>query len=143
MPHIPLIFTILGGLLMGAGLGSLLLFNGQIGGVGGAFSSLVRGDLGEGNWKSLYIVGVVAGGVIASFVAPSHFDASAFDRSLFLVLFSGLLMGFGGKMCNGCTSGHGLCGISRFSLRSMVATGTFFGLALVSTFFLRHVARVF
>jgi len=143
MLDIPVANAIAGGLLMGTGAGFLLFGNGRVAGIGGALGTALRGDFGEERWRVTYLLGIVLGGLLAHAIYPEYFDVALLDRPLALVVASGFVMGFGGRLCNGCTSGHGVCGVARLSVRSFVATATFFGIALVGIYLCRHVLEVF
>jgi uncharacterized membrane protein YedE/YeeE len=128
---------VIGGLLIGVAVALLWLSNGRnagISGILGGVLELEREDLG---WRSAFLVGLIAGGLGISRLAPSLFSWEA-PHSILLVSASGLLVGFGTRLGGGCTSGHGLCGISRLSQRSLVATGVFMALGMVATYLLRH-----
>lgn len=118
----------LGGLLIGFASALLLVTNGRIAGISGIAGGVLRLERGETLWRVLFVVGLVAGGLIASWVAPSSiaFDV---DRSTGALVAAGILVGIGTQMGNGCTSGHGVCGLSRFSRRSLVAVATFMAVA--------------
>ena len=143
MPAIPIAFAVLGGLLMAAGVGVLLLYNGRIGGIGGCFGAIVNRDVGEQGWRALFLFGLILGGMLAAAVWPDRFDVSQMNRPMGVILASGVIMGFGGRMANGCTSGHGVCGIARLSKRSLTATCTFFASTLVTVYLCAHVLEVF
>jgi uncharacterized membrane protein YedE/YeeE len=110
----------------------------QVVGVSGILGGLLRPParpLGFGLW---FIAGLVLGGLlIARFAAPAATTLA--PRSLAWLLVSGLLVGFGTRLGSGCTSGHGVCGISRLSVRSLVATGVFMATAAIVVFLTRHV----
>lgn len=118
----------LGGLLIGLSALLLLLFSGRIAGISGIFGGLVGGLLGHQfqgwQWKLAFFGGLVLGGIGYYFASPEAF-AFEIDRSVGSIALAGLLVGFGTRMGGGCTSGHGVCGISRLSKRSIVATCTF------------------
>jgi uncharacterized membrane protein YedE/YeeE len=115
--------ALLGGALIALALGGLLVAGGRVGGVSGALGGLVRGDSGPSSWRLFFVLGLVAGGLVWSLISPTAFSAS--PRSLPVIAVAGLLVGIGTRMGGGCTSGHGVCGTSRFSTRSIVATATF------------------
>jgi uncharacterized protein len=112
----------LGGGLIGLSAGVLLLFAGRIAGIsgilGGAFFTA-----GDRLWRFAFLGGLVAGGALLALLAPSSFSAPSAQGTPILV--AGLLVGFGTQLGSGCTSGHGVCGLPRLSLRSLAATGTF------------------
>ena len=128
------ITSTLGGLLIGLASAILLVMNGRIAGISGIAGGVVRLQRGETLWRVLFVAGLLVGGMIASFVSPSAvvFDV---DRSTLALAAAGLLVGIGTQMGNGCTSGHGVCGLSRFSRRSLVAVATFMAVAGVVVWF--------
>ena len=119
-----IIMAIIGGALIGSAASLLFLGVGKIAGISGVVGSLLRSGDDEKQWRILFLLGLLLGGVVLVFVAPSSIMAPN-ARSLAAVAFAGLLVGFGTRMGNGCTSGHGVCGLSRFSKRSLVATLSF------------------
>ncbi|MCA9625135.1 MAG: YeeE/YedE family protein, partial [Myxococcales bacterium] len=104
-------------------------------------SGIVGGLLGPSHrdsaWRLLFVSGLVVGGVIMSLLLPSAF-AITVERSLVAVAVAGLLVGVGTRLGNGCTSGHGVCGTSRLSPRSIVATVTFIGSGAATVFVVNH-----
>ena len=118
------IASTLGGALIGLSASLLLLFNGRIAGVSGIYAGLLAPKEGEVGWRAAFVGGLVAGGLVLFLLAPTLF-AVEYDRTLPMVAIAGLLVGFGVRLGSGCTSGHGVCGISRLSPRSLVATVTF------------------
>lgn len=118
------ISTVLGGMMIGVASALLLLTHGRIAGISGILGGLLQRDpRGDGAWRAAFIGGLVAAGVIASVVAPAAIGAPV--RSLPVLAIAGLLVGYGTQAGRGCTSGHGVCGISRWSIRSLVAVATF------------------
>jgi uncharacterized protein len=133
--------ALLGGILIG--LSASLAHAGarQVTGVSGLLGGLLRGavrPLGFGLW---FIAGLVLGGLLIVRLAPSlgPVGSSVAPRSLLWILAAGLLVGFGTRLGSGCTSGHGVCGISRLSLRSLVATCVFVATAAFVVLLTRHV----
>ena len=128
-----------GGLLIGAAATVLLLLTGRIAGVSGMVAAATRIAQEGPPWKSAaaFVVGIPIGAfVIAAFVRMPHITMTA---SVPLLVMAGLLVGFGTRLANGCTSGHGVCGVARLSHRSLVATATFMGTAIMTVFLVRHV----
>ena len=126
---------LLGGLLIGTSATVLLAFNGRIAGISGILNSALSSGFGE-VWRWLFLAGLLAGGglyesVIGPAPTPSEFAPWA-------MLVGGFLVGFGTRMSNGCTSGHGVCGLGRLSLRSLMAVVTFLATAIVTVFVTRH-----
>ena len=127
-------FTSLGGgLLIGLASAAMLVFNGRIAGISGITGGVLKADSGDTLWRVLFVAGLLVGGFVYGLVAPEAF-AFSIDRSTGALLVAGLLVGFGTQMGNGCTSGHGICGLSRFSIRSLVAVLTFMAAAAVVVF---------
>lgn len=125
--------ALLGGMLLGLSATILLLMNGRIAGISGIFSGLLKPKKGETSWRVLFLVGmVVAGFIISLFAVP--YPEHGVDSSMLTMIAAGLLVGFGAKIGNGCTSGHGICGMGRFSKRSIVATITFMLVAVVTVY---------
>jgi uncharacterized membrane protein YedE/YeeE len=121
----------IGGALIGLSAALLMLFNGRIAGISGIFGGLLRPATGEFGWRLAFVLGLVGGGVGLAAALPGYF-AVDIARSPLAVIAAGLLVGFGTRLGSGCTSGHGVCGISRFSLRSLVATLTFMATGAVT-----------
>lgn len=139
MEHFTPIASSIGGMLIGLAAALLLLFNGRIAGISGIAGGLfTRPPRIEIYWRVLFIVGLVAGGVVMTLVSPGLF-AMTLDRSALALIAAGLLVGFGTRLGSGCTSGHGVCGISRMSPRSIVATLTFMAAGAGVVFVVQHV----
>ena len=132
-------FVVGGGLLIGGAAALLLLLTGRIAGVSGMFATVVRiADAGP-PWKlaAAFVVGLPIGAAVTSFfVRKPDIEVTS---SLPLLIAAGLLVGFGTRLGNGCTSGHGVCGIGRLSPRSIAATVTFMAAAVATVFVARHV----
>lgn len=129
----------LGGLIIGLSVVLLMLGNGRIAGVSGILGC-VLGRLPEGDrsWRLYFIGGLVAGGVLyALFAGPVGPQLTGAEQ-MWPAMLGAALVGFGTRMANGCTSGHGICGISRFSARSIVATLTFMLFGFLTVFIVRH-----
>jgi uncharacterized membrane protein YedE/YeeE len=128
--------AIAGGALIGLASGALMLGLGRIAGISGIFGG-VMGPITRGwRWEYAFVGGLVIAGAVA--VATGLWAPPTRHQSLALVALGGLLVGFGTTLGSGCTSGHGVCGISRLSLRSFVAVVTFMGTGMAVTFVLRH-----
>ncbi len=130
--------ALIGGVMIGVAATALLLVNGRIAGISGIFGGLVPPARGDALWRLLFLTGLVAGALAWSVFRPGDVDP-AFDASIPVIALGGLLVGFGTRLGGGCTSGHGVCGIGRRSLRSIVATATFMAVAGVTVFVARHV----
>ena len=115
----------IGGALIGLAAIGLLLFNGKIAGISGIAGGLIQSPTrGDGAWRAAFILGLVLAGIVGSSLSPAHFAVTV-DRSVPAMIAAGLLVGFGTRTGNGCTSGHGVCGLGRLSRRSLAATVTF------------------
>jgi uncharacterized membrane protein YedE/YeeE len=112
-----------GGALIGLAASALLILNGRVAGISGIVGGLVRPQRGEWEWRAAFAAGLLAGGLALLALAPSSIGAP--PRPLAALVAAGLLVGFGARLGGGCTSGHGVCGLSRLSRRSLVATLTF------------------
>jgi uncharacterized membrane protein YedE/YeeE len=115
---------LVGGALVGLAAGVLLWLTGKTAGVSGILEGVLRGERGEWAWKACFLLGLFAGGLLLAQRLPSALP-SAPPRSWPLVIAGGLLVGFGARLGGGCTSGHGVCGIGRGSLRGLVGTALF------------------
>lgn len=120
----PFILALLGGALIGLSASALLWFAGRIAGISGIFGGLLTPQSGDVTWRMAFVAGLVSGGLIFMFAAPQALAVPT-GRSLPALAVAGLLVGFGTRMGNGCTSGHGVCGLPRRSGRSLAATLTF------------------
>jgi uncharacterized membrane protein YedE/YeeE len=130
---------LVGGSLIGLSVAALLLFNGRVAGVSGIVGGLVaRAPGAERIWRALFVAGLLAGGLVAERASPEAIGVT--PAPLPVLVIAGVLVGFGARLGGGCTSGHGVCGVSRLSLRSIVATGTFMLVAGVVVFVLRRSA---
>lgn len=118
------IYPLIGGGLIGLAVTLMLLFNGRVTGISGIISASLTKPATEVYWRWLFLAGLLLGGTIMAMTQPELF-ANVSGRSTILVLVAGLLVGYGTVMGSGCTSGHGVCGMSRMSVRSAVATVTF------------------
>lgn len=112
-----------GGALIGLAASVLLLANGRVAGISGMIGGLVAPTRGEVRWRLAFLVGLLAAGALGAALLPDRLGES--PRALPVVALAGLLVGVGTRLGNGCTSGHGVCGISRRSPRSLVATAVF------------------
>ncbi len=129
--------ALLGGILIGLSATLLLAFNGRIAGISGMVNGAVRFEKAE-QWRWVFLAGMVIGALIYEYgLAPQPTSPSTFSPIAMIV--GGLLVGFGTRLGNGCTSGHGVCGLGRLSLRSLIAVLTFMGTAIITVFLVRHV----
>ncbi len=128
--------SLAGGLLIGVAAAMFLLFNGRIAGISGILGGLLRPAAGDIGWRIAFVAGLLGAPVvygIAARLPPVHVDASVTT-----LIVAGLLVGAGTRYGSGCTSGHGVCGLSRLSPRSMIATASFMLAGFVTVFIMRH-----
>ena len=120
----PYIMGLLGGAMIGTALSLWLWFSGRIAGSSGVIHFAIHGDSDGRLWRISFLIGMVGASVVGSLVEP---DLVVFgiERSWAAIGVAGLLVGFGTRMSSGCTSGHGVCGVSRPAPRSIAATVTF------------------
>lgn len=116
--------SLAGGALIGLSASLMLWWHGKIAGVSGIYGPLLKPRAGDIGWRLAFVAGLVVPGLLVSLVAGG-WVAPPSDRPLAAVAVAGLLVGFGVRMGNGCTSGHGVCGLTRLSRRSAVAVATF------------------
>lgn len=126
-----------GGLLIGLAASGLLLTNGRIAGISNILAGLLHPRNDEIIWRGCFLGGLLAGGILLQWLYPAAFS-NLHPHSLPVIAIGGLLVGLGARWSNGCTSGHGVCGLARRSLRSLVATLTFMGSALITVYLLHH-----
>ena len=140
-PLSPLV-AIAGGLLIGGAAALLLLLNGRIAGVSGMLATATRIGAGGPPWRqaAAFVIGLPLGAaLVAGFVRRPEGLIAASPAAL---IVAGLLVGFGTRLGNGCTSGHGVCGMARLSPRSIAATLTFMATAALTVFIMRHVMGI-
>lgn len=118
------LYSLLGGGLIGIAVTLMLLFNGRVTGISGIISSSFTKPTQDGLWRLMFIFGLIAGGLVIRSFRPDYFENIS-GRSPAAILVAGLLVGYGTVMGSGCTSGHGVCGMSRLSMRSIIATLAF------------------
>jgi uncharacterized membrane protein YedE/YeeE len=126
-----------GGLLIGIAATVLLLFNGRIAGISGIVGGLLRPKAGEAGWRLAFVAGLLIAPLVYRLAAP--LPSVEIDADTLTLVIAGLLVGIGTRYGSGCTSGHGVCGLSRFSLRSLVATAAFMLAGFATVFVVRHV----
>ena len=129
-----------GGALIGAGAVLLLGSIGRIAGISGIASGAIEGAAGDRAWRIAFLAGMMLAGALVLQFVPAPPRSQTGPTALLLV--AGFLVGFGTRLGNGCTSGHGVCGLARLSRRSLAAVMTFMGLAMATTFVMRHVIGV-
>ncbi|MBC7918005.1 MAG: YeeE/YedE family protein [Rhodoferax sp.] len=125
-----------GGLLLGLASALFILLNGRILGISGIVGGLLRPQSGDIGWRVAFVLGMLAAPALYLLVAGPI--VATIDAGWGTVVLAGLLVGVGTRYGAGCTSGHGVCGLSRFSLRSLAATLVFMGAGFVTVFLVRH-----
>ena len=135
MTEFDVLMPLTGGVLIGIAAAMMLLFSGRIAGISGIFGGILFHQGKERAWKLSFITGLIAGGILLYTINVEFFENSS-ERGLLMVNIAGLLVGIGTRVGGGGTSGHGVCGIGRLSLRSTVATLIFVlaGMATVALF---------
>lgn len=125
-----------GGMLIGLSAAMLVLFNGRIAGISGILGGLLQWPKGDTGWRIAFLLGLVAAPLVYSQVAP--LPQVQVDAGTATLVAAGLLVGVGTRYGSGCTSGHGVCGLSRLSPRSLAATVAFMGAGFATVFVVRH-----
>jgi uncharacterized membrane protein YedE/YeeE len=135
------ISAFIGGALIGLGSVLLMLLTGRIAGISGIFGGLLTRGADDRFWRLAFLAGLIAAPFLGA-LAGHPLPAPELSGSWLLVAAAGLLVGFGARLGGGCTSGHGICGVSRLSPRSVAATGIFMATAFVVVLLTRHVLGV-
>jgi len=129
-------YALAGGLLIGFAVSVLFIFNGKIAGISGILGQALSLSFRGQGWRYAFLIGLVISPFVYGFFHTLPDVSIASSNSITII--AGLLVGIGTRMGNGCTSGHGVCGIARFSMRSIVATITFMATGIVTVFIIRH-----
>ncbi len=134
----------IGGALIGLAATLLWLANGRLAGISGIAGGLVPSQAGDGLWRVLFILGLPIGALIGADIGPALFaeipsSKPTLDAATPLLVAAALLVGIGTRLGGGCTSGHGICGLSRLSIRSFAAVLVFMACAAATVFVARHV----
>ena len=137
MTEYTLFQSLVGGLLIGTSDSIMLFCNGKVAGISGIIGGMFQKDTQDLSWRALFLLGLLSGGYLLGSTQLAH-DMVSLDRSYQSIIVAGLLVGFGTRLGSGCTSGHGVCGISRFSARSLAATLTFLTAGAVLVYVVRH-----
>ena len=133
--------ALLGGALIGLSVSLLLLFNGRMAGISGIMNGLFSSPKKEEIWRGLFILGLILGAVIFQLLTNNSLIVRQ-GYPILLIILGGFLVGVGTRMGSGCTSGHGICGIANFSIRSITATITFMLSGMVTVYILKHLIGV-
>jgi uncharacterized membrane protein YedE/YeeE len=132
--------SLAGGVLIGLAAAMFVLLNGRIAGISGIVGGLLEPVKGDISWRVAFVLGLVASPLLYALFASV--PTPRIDAGWATLVLAGLLVGVGTRYGSGCTSGHGVCGLSRLSPRSLAATATFMGAGFVPVFVIRHVLGV-
>jgi uncharacterized membrane protein YedE/YeeE len=135
--HFTPLASLAGGLLIGLGAAVLLLANGRIAGISGIAGGLLRPARGDIGWRVAFVLGLLAAPL--GWLALQAMPPAQIDHTPAMLAGAGLLVGLGTRFGNGCTSGHGVCGIARLSPRSLMATACFMLAGFLTVYVVRHV----
>ena len=128
-----------GGILLGLASAAFILVNGRILGISGILGGLLVPRLGDIGWRIAFLLGMAAAPFVGSLILPvGYLEVPRIEAGYIAIAVAGLLVGFGTRYGSGCTSGHGVCGLSRLSPRSLVSTLTFMGLGFLVVYVMRH-----
>ena len=130
--------SLLGGIILGAAAALYILLHGRILGISGIVSGLLHPKVGDITWRLSLVLGLLSAPVLAALFFGIR-PIVEIESDWYAILLAGLLVGFGAQYGSGCTSGHGICGLSRLSPRSLVATATFMGAGFLTVFVVRHI----
>lgn len=139
MDHFTPFASLFGGVLIGLSAVALMLLNGRIAGISGITAGLLTfsGQPPDRGWRIAFVIGLIAAPLALIFMGGARSDI-AFVAPLPMMLLAGFLVGFGTVLGNGCTSGHGVCGIARLSPRSIIATAAFMAAGIATTYVVHH-----
>ncbi len=133
--------ALFGGALIGLAATLLMAASGRVAGISGIMGGLLTPQEGETPWRAAFIVGLIGAPLLVSLFSSTWTEIS-FPASLPTMVIAGLIVGYGTRLGGGCTSGHGVCGMSRLSLRSMIATLVFMLTGFITVYVVRHVGGV-
>ena len=132
--------SLIGGLLLGVASAAFILINGRILGISGILGGLLPPKVGDISWRVAFLLGMLAAPTVFMALTPAGFASKPrIDAGFWTVIAAGLLVGIGTRYASGCTSGHGVCGLSRLSPRSLVATLSFMGAGFFIVYIVRHI----
>jgi uncharacterized membrane protein YedE/YeeE len=134
----------IGGLLIGLAAGLLWLTNGRTAGISGIFAGVLPLRRQDTDWRLAFLLALIVGAILGTWLGPKLFaeitaGTPQLNIGVVTTVVAGLLVGIGTRVGGGCTSGHGICGLARFSLRSLVAVLTFMAVAIATVYVVRHV----
>lgn len=133
--------SLAGGVLIGLAAALMVVLLGRIAGISGIVGGLLQGatwrSVSQWGWRAAFVVGMLGAPLLWQMFAP--LPAMQMPSNPVVIIVAGLLVGFGTRLGSGCTSGHGVCGLSRLSIRSLAATLMFMATGVVTVFVMRHV----
>ena len=132
--------SLAGGALIGIAAAMFVLLNGRVAGISGVLGDLLRPSRGDIGWRAAFVLGLV--GAPSVYLLFTVLPRSQIDAGYGALVLAGLLVGLGTRYGSGCTSGHGVCGLSRLSPRSLVATIAFMGAGFATVFVVRHLLGI-
>ena len=132
---------LIGGAIIGLAASLLLLIKGKIFGITGILSGAMFNKGKDSYWRIAVIFGLIFGAWLVHTFSPNYFQYE-FKGKTWMMILAGLLVGFGTRLGSGCTSGHGICGLPRFSIRSLLAVSTFMFTGAVTVYIFRHVLNL-
>jgi uncharacterized membrane protein YedE/YeeE len=131
--------SLTGGIILGIASALFILINGRILGISGILGGLLPPKVGDTTWRIAFLLGMFAAPTVFHAVVPAEYiTAPRIEATEWMIVVAGLLVGVGTRYASGCTSGHGVCGLSRLSPRSLVATASFMGAGFVTVYVVRH-----
>ena len=137
--HFTPFVSLTGGIILGLASAIFILVNGRILGISGIVGGLFPPKAGDTWWRVAFLLGMFAAPTVFHAVVPAQYiTAPRIDATDLMVFLAGLLVGVGTRYASGCTSGHGVCGLSRLSPRSLVATASFMGAGFITVYVMRH-----
>lgn len=137
--HFTPFVSLTGGIILGLASAIFILVNGRILGISGIVGGLFPPKMGDTFWRISFLLGFAAAPTVFHAVVPAQYiTAPRIDATDLVVVIAGLLVGIGTRYASGCTSGHGVCGLSRLSPRSLVATASFMGAGFITVYVMRH-----
>jgi hypothetical protein len=135
--------SLTGGIILGLASAVFILVNGRILGISGIMGGLMPPKVGDTFWRIAFLLGMFSAPTVFHTVVPAQYiTAPRIDATDLMVVIAGLLVGVGTRYASGCTSGHGVCGLSRLSPRSLVATASFMGAGFITVYVMRHLSVI-
>ena len=134
--------SLLGGLIIGLAVAILYLMRGNYAGISGIYFNAISANKNGFFWRLLFIIGLIIGPVILSFFSYKDLGFEMPNTNPIIIIVGGLLVGYGTQLGSGCTSGHGVCGIGRLSIRSIIGTCVFVGAGVLTVLLTRSLGWV-